>query len=245
MSEPEGFLSRWTRLKHEAGEAPEAAAPEEPREPGPDSGRAAPPADGVEPSAPASAPEAAVDLSALPPIEFDHRHDRHPRVSGAGGSGRIDPCGPSPRVGRRSEDSRLRGHRREPVGLHRAGRDAGVRPARPARRCAPAGRARHGRGAGRLRGVRARRRRKFSRHGSRRQIHSARVARTERNPGEIAAAADEPPALAAPPRMMCNAAIQNAAAHKDDVGRFCVRRADSPSAWWGFAQVAHVPSTFV
>jgi hypothetical protein len=70
MSEPEGFLSRWTRLKHEAGEAPQPAAPQEPaREPAPDPARAAPALEGVEPSAPARAQEAAVDLSALPSIE--------------------------------------------------------------------------------------------------------------------------------------------------------------------------------
>jgi uncharacterized protein DUF3306 len=55
VSEPEGFLSRWARLKHEAGEAPEPASTGEPV------------ADAVAPSAPEPAPT--FDLSALPSIE--------------------------------------------------------------------------------------------------------------------------------------------------------------------------------
>jgi hypothetical protein len=71
MSEPEGFLSRWTRLKHEAGETPEPASKDatdsESREGAP---QAAP---DVEAEA-ASAPEGIVDkptidLSVLPAIE--------------------------------------------------------------------------------------------------------------------------------------------------------------------------------
>jgi hypothetical protein len=68
MSEPEGFLSRWTRLKREASETPEAAAQDEPSD-----AAGAPPTmpatDGAAPdvTAPAEAPE--IDLSALPAID--------------------------------------------------------------------------------------------------------------------------------------------------------------------------------
>jgi hypothetical protein len=70
MSEPEGFLSRWTRLKREAGETPEGAAQDEPSEAAsPDAPRATPAADAVAPAvtAPAKAPD--IDLSALPSID--------------------------------------------------------------------------------------------------------------------------------------------------------------------------------
>jgi Protein of unknown function (DUF3306) len=66
MSEPEGFLSRWARLKREVGETPQPASPDE--EPGaarPDVSRAAAVADGVAPALPAPG----VDLSALPSID--------------------------------------------------------------------------------------------------------------------------------------------------------------------------------
>ena len=46
----------------------------------------------------------------------------------------IDPCGASPRVGRRSQDSRFCGARGERLGLHHAGRHAGVRTAGDDRR---------------------------------------------------------------------------------------------------------------
>jgi hypothetical protein len=69
MSEPEGFLSRWTRLKREAGETPEAARDESSDAASPDAPRTMPAADGAAPdvTAPAEAPE--IDLSALPAID--------------------------------------------------------------------------------------------------------------------------------------------------------------------------------
>ncbi len=60
MSEPENFLSRWARLKREAAEPPDGAAPE-PKEAHPDT-----PA--VDQTA-SSMPELELDLSILPPIE--------------------------------------------------------------------------------------------------------------------------------------------------------------------------------
>ena len=60
---------------------------------------------------------------------IDHRRDRHPGVSPEGRAGRSDPCGASPRVGRRSHHPRLHRDGREPVGLrHRQG-PAGLRRA--------------------------------------------------------------------------------------------------------------------
>jgi hypothetical protein len=66
VSEPEGFLSRWARLKREAAEpaaTPDAAAPDAPAGEAPETARAV---DATAPSAPA---EPAFDLSTLPPIE--------------------------------------------------------------------------------------------------------------------------------------------------------------------------------
>jgi len=66
MSEPEGFLSRWTRLKHEAGDTPADAARDAPSDAAISDTPPAPPAtDGVAPSV---APPG-VDLSALPSID--------------------------------------------------------------------------------------------------------------------------------------------------------------------------------
>jgi Protein of unknown function (DUF3306) len=70
MSEPEGFLSRWTRLKREGGETPESPARDEPSDAaGTDAARTAPAADGGAPAgtSPAKAPD--LDLSALPAID--------------------------------------------------------------------------------------------------------------------------------------------------------------------------------
>jgi hypothetical protein len=67
VSEPEGFLSRWARLKREAGEAletPDAAAPDVPADASPETARAA---DAPAPAAPPAEP--AFDLASLPPIE--------------------------------------------------------------------------------------------------------------------------------------------------------------------------------
>jgi hypothetical protein len=70
MSEPEGFLSRWTRLKHEAGETPEAAARDESSDAAsPDAPRATPATDGVAPAVTAPAKALDIDLSALPSID--------------------------------------------------------------------------------------------------------------------------------------------------------------------------------
>jgi hypothetical protein len=68
VSEPEGFLSRWARLKREAAEAPatpDAATPDAPAaDESPETARA------VDASAPPTSPaEPAFDLSTLPPIE--------------------------------------------------------------------------------------------------------------------------------------------------------------------------------
>jgi hypothetical protein len=67
VSEPEGFLSRWARLKRAAAEAvetPDAAAPDAPADDSREAARA------VDASAPAATPaEPAFDLSSLPPIE--------------------------------------------------------------------------------------------------------------------------------------------------------------------------------
>ena len=62
MSEPEGFLSRWARLKRAAVETPDAAAPDAATD---ESGAAAPAADAT----PVPESEPAFDLSSLPPIE--------------------------------------------------------------------------------------------------------------------------------------------------------------------------------
>jgi Protein of unknown function (DUF3306) len=64
VSEPENFLSRWTRLKHEASETPEDAMPDAPAD---GSREAAPSVDAAAPSAPTLEPT--IDLSALPSIE--------------------------------------------------------------------------------------------------------------------------------------------------------------------------------
>jgi hypothetical protein len=64
VSEPENFLSRWTRLKREAAETPEGAAPDAPAD---GLGDAAPSVDAAASSAPALEPT--IDLSALPSIE--------------------------------------------------------------------------------------------------------------------------------------------------------------------------------
>jgi hypothetical protein len=64
VSEPENFLSRWTRLKREAAETPDDAAPHAAADA---SREAAPSVDAAAPSTPV--PEPAIDLSALPSIE--------------------------------------------------------------------------------------------------------------------------------------------------------------------------------
>jgi hypothetical protein len=64
VSEPENFLSRWTRLKREAAETPEGAAPDAPVD---GSREAAPSVDAAASSAPALEPT--FYLSALPSIE--------------------------------------------------------------------------------------------------------------------------------------------------------------------------------
>jgi Protein of unknown function (DUF3306) len=70
MSEPEGFLSRWTRLKREAGETPEAAARDEPSDAAsPDAPRTTPATDGVAPAVTAPPEVSDIDLSALPAID--------------------------------------------------------------------------------------------------------------------------------------------------------------------------------
>jgi len=70
MSDPEGFLSRWARLKREADETPQTASPNDASTtPSPDASRAAPSADGVAPPVMAPADELGVDLSALPSID--------------------------------------------------------------------------------------------------------------------------------------------------------------------------------
>lgn len=61
MSEPENFLSRWARLKREAAETPDDAAPDAPAK----DVRAETPAEETAPPA----PELEFDISALPPIE--------------------------------------------------------------------------------------------------------------------------------------------------------------------------------
>jgi hypothetical protein len=70
MSEPEGFLSRWTRLKREAGETPEAAARDETSDAASaDAPRTTPAAGGVAPAVTAPAAASDIDLSALPAID--------------------------------------------------------------------------------------------------------------------------------------------------------------------------------
>jgi len=68
MSDPEGFLSRWARLKREADE-PQASQDDASTKSSPDTPCAAPSADGVAPSGTAPADELGVDLSALPSID--------------------------------------------------------------------------------------------------------------------------------------------------------------------------------
>jgi hypothetical protein len=69
MSEPEGFLSRWTRLKREGGEPPEPGRDVPSDAASPDTARTAPAAEGEAPAeaVPAGAP--GIDLSALPAID--------------------------------------------------------------------------------------------------------------------------------------------------------------------------------
>ena len=69
MSEPEGFLSRWTRLKREAGETPEAARDEPSDTASPDAPRTTPADDGAAPAVTAPATATDIDLSALPSID--------------------------------------------------------------------------------------------------------------------------------------------------------------------------------
>ena len=69
MSDPEGFLSRWARLKREADETPQTLQNDASTTPSPDASRAAPSADGVAPPVMAPADELGVDLSALPSID--------------------------------------------------------------------------------------------------------------------------------------------------------------------------------
>jgi hypothetical protein len=70
MSEPEGLLSRWTRLKREAGETPKAAARDESSDAAsPDAPHTTPAADGDAPDVTAPAEASEIDLSALPAID--------------------------------------------------------------------------------------------------------------------------------------------------------------------------------
>ena len=69
MSEPEGFLSRWARLKREADETSQTSQDDASTTPSPDTPRGAPSADSVASSWTAPADELGVDLSALPSID--------------------------------------------------------------------------------------------------------------------------------------------------------------------------------
>jgi hypothetical protein len=69
MSEPEGFLSRWARLKREADETPQTSQDDASTTASPDTPRGAPSADSVAPSGTVPADELGVDLSALPSID--------------------------------------------------------------------------------------------------------------------------------------------------------------------------------
>ena len=69
MSDPEGFLSRWARLKREADETPQTSQDDASTKPSPDTPRGAPSADSVAPCGTAPADELGVDLSALPSID--------------------------------------------------------------------------------------------------------------------------------------------------------------------------------
>jgi hypothetical protein len=69
MSEPEGFLSRWARLKRAADETPQTSQDDASTTASPDTPRGAPSADSVAPSGTAPADELGVDLSALPSID--------------------------------------------------------------------------------------------------------------------------------------------------------------------------------
>jgi hypothetical protein len=69
MSDPEGFLSRWARLKREADETPQTSQDDASTKPSPDTPRGASSADSVAPSGTAPADELGVDLSALPSID--------------------------------------------------------------------------------------------------------------------------------------------------------------------------------
>jgi hypothetical protein len=69
MSDPEGFLSRWARLKREADETPQTSQDDASTKPSPDTPRGASSADSVASSGTAPADELGVDLSALPSID--------------------------------------------------------------------------------------------------------------------------------------------------------------------------------
>jgi hypothetical protein len=69
MSEAEGFLSRWARLKREADETPQTSQDDASTTPSPETPRGAPSADSVAPCGTAPADELGVDLSALPSID--------------------------------------------------------------------------------------------------------------------------------------------------------------------------------
>jgi hypothetical protein len=68
MSDPEGFLSRWARLKREADATPPTSQDDASTKPS-DTPPGAPSADSVAPSKTAPADELGVDLSALPSID--------------------------------------------------------------------------------------------------------------------------------------------------------------------------------
>ena len=88
MSEQDNFLARWSRRKRAAGEAADAAdgasTPTRRR-----SGASAHGARSDRAAATARERPSRRSISrSLPPIEFDHRRDRHPRLPCARRSGR-------------------------------------------------------------------------------------------------------------------------------------------------------------
>ena len=130
MSDPEHFIARWSRRKRQAAEDAEGTTSSSAPEP------TDPPAtlvdEGVHRDASpgrtiaAGGSEPAFDLTRLPSLEIDHGRIGSPGFPGPRCPVRTDPCGASPRLGRRSQNSRFQGARGLRLGLQHAGRHAGV-----------------------------------------------------------------------------------------------------------------------
>ena len=138
MSEPEEFLARWSRRKREADEAKPAACSARGSRRRDDS--ASRRCDRTRAPGERRGAEPAFDPREPAADRIRSRPHRHPRVPCTGRAGRSDPCGASPRVDQPIPAIRdFVGLAENALGLHRARRDAGLRPARADRRTARSG----------------------------------------------------------------------------------------------------------